>query len=162
MNAIFFYGTLRDIAVRGYVFDDTVGAEQVIDAHAKGYRTMVYPGETYPVLVPAPGAVTVGQVLLEPSDEALQRMRLFEGNEYELAALSVTAKDGQVMQVRYNRASAKNLKPREPWNYEQWQATERDHFLEATRLDMAQYWSEMNRAKTDVVRERRLRRDVIR
>lgn len=112
---------------------------------------MVYPGETYPVLVPVSGAVAVGQLLLEPSHEALERMGMFEGSEYALSGLAVITADGKTLQARYNRPTEPGLEFCQVWNYEQWQATERDNFLEATRCYMERCWGKMNRSEADVV-----------
>lgn len=151
MNAIFFYGTLRDTGVRRCVFADTIEREQIIDARAQGYSTMFYPGETYPVLVPAPGVVTVGQVLLEPSVEAIERMAFFEVSEYELADLTAITATGETLQVRYNRANDSGLEFTKPWDYKKWQLTERDNFLEVTRQYMERCWGKMNLAEAGVV-----------
>ena len=151
MNAIFFYGTLRDAGIRRCVFAESTDDGQIIHAHAQGYDTMFYPSETYPVLVPVPGVVTMGHVLLNPSDEALERMVFFEGSEYELADLPVTSADGETIQVRYNRASDSGLDFSKPWNYEKWCSTERDNFFEITRLYMERCWGKMTLAEASLI-----------
>ena len=162
MNAIFFYGTLRDAGIRRCVFAESIGDDQIIHAHAQGYDTMFYPGETYPVLVPAPGVVTMGHVLLNPSDEALERMVFFEGSEYELADLPVTSVDGEAIQARYNRACDSRLNFSEPWDYEEWRLTERDNFFEVTRLYMKRCWGKMTLAEAGLIwQELQLRRDSV-
>ena len=162
MNAIFFYGTLRDAGIRRCVFAESIGDDQIIHAHAQGYDTMFYPGETYPVLVPAPGVVTMGHVLLNPSDEALERMVFFEGSEYELADLPVTSVDGEAIQARYNRACDSRLNFSEPWGYEKWRLTERDNFFEVTRLYMKRCWGKMTLADAGLIwQELQLRHDSL-
>ncbi|MCX2976160.1 gamma-glutamylcyclotransferase [Halieaceae bacterium IMCC11814] len=151
MNAIFFYGTLLDTGIRRCVFAESTGDDQIIHARAQGYDTMCYPGETYPVLVPAAGAVTRGHVLLDPSDEALERMVFFEGGEYELADLPVISADGETIQARYNRASDSGLDFSKPWEYEEWRLAERDNFFEATRLYMERCWGKMTLAEAGAV-----------
>jgi gamma-glutamylcyclotransferase (GGCT)/AIG2-like uncharacterized protein YtfP len=151
MTAIFFYGSLMDERIRRNVFADSIREEQIVTARAEGFRTMVYPGESFPVLVPAADNVVTGLVLLEASAEALERMAFYEGDLYWLDELEVITADGARIQARYNRANEQDLLLEEEWCFQRWQAAERDAMIRTSELYMAQCWGKMDDAEADVV-----------
>lgn len=133
MTAIFFYGTLLDAKIREYVFANSIRDEQLVAARAEGYRTMTYPGESFPILVEAVGSVVNGLLLLDPSPEALERMAFYEGELYWLDDLEVMTVDGETLPAKYNRASEEGLVLEQEWRFSEWQSTTRDALLEISQ-----------------------------
>ncbi|GAB3097542.1 gamma-glutamylcyclotransferase [Aestuariicella hydrocarbonica] len=151
MQAIFLYGSLMDTEIRRHVFADTVSPGQVRPAVARDHRTLTYPGETFPILVPQPGGLVQGEVLLSPNSEALARMAFYEGDEYGMAALNIELENGQQLTAHYNQASNEELPVTEPWCFHQWQRSERDTLVEMCRQYMHRCWGKMSVLEADAV-----------
>lgn len=135
--------------IRRNVFADSIREEQVVAARAEGFRTMAYPGESFPVLVPAADNVVTGLVLLEAGAEALERMAFYEGDLYWLDDLEVITADGARMQARYNRAKEPDLPLDREWCYRQWPAAEREAMIRTSELYMQHCWGKANGAEAD-------------
>jgi hypothetical protein len=140
-----------DTEIRRNVFADSISDEQLMMARAKGYCTMVYPGENFPVLIPAPDGLVVGQVLLEPNAEALERMAFYEGDEYDIDHLDLITEDGETMRAQYNKANEQGLVFDQPWSYRQWQLTERQALIKSSKLYMERCWRKMSPTEADMV-----------
>ncbi|MBU3069322.1 gamma-glutamylcyclotransferase [Aestuariicella sp. G3-2] len=151
MQAIFFYGSLMDPEVRSHVFEDSIIPGQVVPAVAYDHQTFTYPGETFPVLVPEAGSRVLGEVLRNPTAEALARMAFYEGDEYGMASLDVELSDGQVLTAHYNQATDEELTLTDPWCFQQWLHSERDTLVEMCRQYMQRCWGKMSVLEADAV-----------
>lgn len=151
MTAIFFYGSLMEPRIRRNVFGDSIREDRVVSARAEGFCTMVYPGESFPVLVPAADSVANGLVLLEAGAEALERMAFYEGDLYWLDEVEVVTEDGARLLARYNRAMEEDLSLDEIWCYQRWPAEEREAMVRTSRLYMERCWGKMDAAEADEV-----------
>lgn len=151
VQAIFLYGSLMDPEVRSHVFAETIRPEQIQPAVAHDYQTLTYPGETFPVLVPKIGEQALGEVLLSPNREALERMTFYEGDEYGMASLEVEVNGGRSLTAHYNQASDEGLSLTNPWCFHQWQHSERDTLVEMCRQYMQRCWGKMSILEADAV-----------
>lgn len=85
----FFYGTLCDPDIRERVLGYKPGPRQLRPAWLAGYRRKQARGQSYPVLIRAPGSRVDGLLFTaRPADEAL--LAAYEGPEYRICRLPVT------------------------------------------------------------------------
>lgn len=92
-NALFAYGSLMFPAV----LEAVAGvARSPCRARLTGHARFLVRGESYPAIVEAPGAVTVGVVYADLPAEALVRLDRFEGSFYERRIVDIDlAGDGK-------------------------------------------------------------------
>ncbi len=120
----FFYGTLRDPLVRERVLGRPVPAATVHPASLPGWAVRHVAGESWPMIVPAPGGVAEGVVIEGATAGDLARLVFFEdGDDYRLEPVAVTLADGR-------RAPAAMFRPVDgaeagpPWDFEAWRAAD--------------------------------------
>lgn len=151
MDAIFLYGSLLDANIRKHVFADTVEEHQFHSAIARNFTRMRYPGEAFPVLVPAQGQCVDGLVLVNANSEALARMAFYEGDEYEVEYLMLEIGNGKTISAHYNQALPIDIPFDEPWCQDRWERDERAPLTEITRLYMERCWGKMTATEADTV-----------
>jgi len=152
MNAVFLYGSLLDQKLRDAVFADSLDNTEIVTATAHHFCTYRYPGEAFPVLLPAQGSRANGAVLINPSEEAIERMAFYEGDEYEIATVNVTLECGTTLPAHYNRAlELEGLEFSEPWCLDTWRKQESAVLVEIARRYMERCWGFMNATEADVI-----------
>ena len=150
MPSIFLYGSLLEKNLRDVVFADSLHNTRIETAIALGYSTLRYPQESFPVLLPRVGQSAKGILLIDPTAEALERMAFYEGDEYEIASLSVTLDTGEVIHAQYNRAlELDGVVFEEPWCLHKWQATESQILVEITKQYFTRGWGIMDVTQAD-------------
>lgn len=137
---LFAFGTLRDVQVLHLVLGRDPRDVVAREAWLEGHRTVVLPGETFPVLAPCAGA-RVGGLLLELTAADLARVAFFEGDEYGFdRATVVTAGDARETAILCGeRGSRAGHRP--AWSLEQWQRDHKAGFLPMVGSYMAYYGS---------------------
>ena len=116
---LFIYGTLLDAELFEAVTGLAHEAANARSACLAGFRRVHMRGEAYPTLVRA-GACRTEGLLVGPLAEAVwERLRIYEGEAYELSPVTVETGAGPVEAVAFlanaSRASAR------PWRLEAWQ-----------------------------------------
>lgn len=133
----FFFGTLMDIDALELVFGHRVEIDRLRPACLDGYLRRVSMEESYPVLVPAPGAVVEGMLLDDVTTAEAARVSFFEETEYETDLVTVTTTDGKRAQAHCHISSTMDAYRNTPWELGEWQATEK-----ATFMILARRWME--------------------
>ncbi len=138
--AIFLFGTLLDDDLRAVV----LGAmpAPLRPARLPGHAVRTLPGTRLPVLVPAPGEVAEGGLLVAPDAEAVARLDFYEAVwGYVRREATVKTDRGPVPAHLYCPVAgdmpATAAKAREPWSLSEWQAAEGGLSAEAAREEMA-------------------------
>ncbi len=135
----FFFGLLRDPEVLGLVTGRPWAANRFTGARLAGARLVHLRGETFPMLVTAPG-VWVPGVLAEGLGESdLDRIRFFESVEYEPATIEVELTGGDRIEARAFAATLRAVPDEEPWSFEDWCLHDKAHALCETELWMRLY-----------------------
>ena len=134
---LFVYGTMRDEDVLAAVLGRVPAGVRTEAAWMPGFVAARVPGESYPYLVPADGARASGALVQGLDEACLDRIRFFEGEEYESAECTVERADGaRVAAMCFGGVSIPGSSI-VAWSLERWQAEEKPRFLAMTREFMA-------------------------
>jgi nudix-type nucleoside diphosphatase (YffH/AdpP family) len=134
VTPIFFYGSLRDPGLLEIVLGRAVDPAHLEPARVAGHAARRIAGETYPVLLPAPGAVASGVVFHHPSAADLARLAYFEEVEYRLAPITVETASGP-RDALFFKGTEKPSALTEPWDFDAW----RDAHLAVTVETVREY-----------------------
>ena len=116
---LFIYGTLLDAELFEAVTGLTHAAANACPACLEGFRRVNMRGQAYPTLVCASASRTQG-LLVGPLAEAVwDRLRIYEGEAYELRPVAVETGAGPVEAVVF-LADAAHASA-QPWRLEAWQ-----------------------------------------
>ncbi len=120
----FFYGTLRDPCVRERVLGRPVPAAMVHTARLAGWAVRHVAGESYPMIVPAPGEVAEGVVIEGATAGDLARLVFFEdGDDYRLERVTVTLAGGrQVAAAMFHPTDGAETGL--PWDFAAWRTVD--------------------------------------
>lgn len=121
---LYFYGTLRDRELLRLVLDREVDDLRIEPAAAVDHAARVVVGETFPVLVPAPGASAEGVVVHGLSERDIFRLRFFEDEDYALSPIDVTA-DGQRVQAQVFTPTQRLAVTEREWRLSDWASQDR-------------------------------------
>ncbi len=144
---LFCFGTLMDPEVLTEVSACAIHELTIADAIVDDYAQREVVEESYPILVPVPGASAKGRLVYGLTATAMDRIRFFEGEEYELDTLEVIAGDKRVEACWFRDTGAYQDTGRE-WSYARWQSTGHEEFMHMTRQYMALH-STMTLAEAD-------------
>ena len=134
---LFVYGTMRDEDVLAAVLGSVPSGVRTEPASISGFVVARVPGESYPYLEPVDGARASGALVRGLDEECLDRIRYFEGEEYEFVECTAERADGaRVAAVCFGGVSIARS-PIVAWSLERWQAEEKPRFLAMTREFMA-------------------------
>lgn len=118
MISLFAYGTLRAPELLAAVLGHPAKS---VDAVARGYRTVYYPGRTYPALIAAPGRVARGALVADLTADDLRLLDQFEGDEYERRTIKVRVESRLTSaEVYWPLADIAATAPQ--WHYDEWRA----------------------------------------
>ena len=135
---LFFFGSLTDRELLELVLGRDCSAIRFRPARLHGYTTNRVKHESYPLLVPAPGAAVAGQLVGVLTDTDVARIRFFEDDEYVLETARVEIRGGHeeclVCLPRSPEADSG-----EAWQPESWSPDEREIFFLMTADFMAQF-----------------------
>ena len=96
-------------------------------------------GETFPLLIPAPGARVEGVLVGDLSRAECDRIRFFESLDYEPRNVRVELVDGGYAEVQVFALSARAEHDGVPWRFEDWLAQHKAKDLYDARLWIALY-----------------------
>lgn len=127
----FFYGTLRDPAVRHAVLGPVIPKPQVYDAVLYGYRVAPMENGLYPIIVPDAASAAPG-ILVEAVDlTAAARASFFEddGYDYGIDRRSVTTATGDSVGAWIYLPSDRLRPDPGVWDFADWEKRHRSRFL---------------------------------
>ncbi len=116
-----------DTDILTLVIGDELQATHSIVATLPGYRSVQLPNESFPILQPDTNASCHGILLSGLSELAYQRIRFFEGDEYELQLCSVSTGNGPVT-ARYCADTTHPDQTLSGWSLSDWQTNHKEHF----------------------------------
>ncbi len=135
----FFFGLLRDADVLERVTGRLWTADRFTGARLAGARLVRLRGETFPMLVAAPGVWVPGVVVEGLTESDLDRIRFFESVEYQPAMVEVELQVGGRVEARAFAATLRAVHDEEPWSFEIWRRRDKARALRETELWMALY-----------------------
>jgi gamma-glutamylcyclotransferase (GGCT)/AIG2-like uncharacterized protein YtfP len=91
MTNVFTYGSLMFAEVWSRV---VTGRYRSVDGTLRDHARHAVRDQDYPGMIELPGAVTEGLVYFDVSDEDLERLDRFEGDDYRRAVVTVVGIDG--------------------------------------------------------------------
>ncbi len=147
----FFFGLLRDTDVLELVTGRPWTADRFTGARLADARLIHLHGETFPMLVAAPGVWVPGVLVEDLRESDLDRIRFFESVEYQPSTVEVALQAGERIEARAFAATARATphgehhgephgEPQgEPWSFEDWSRRHKTRALRETELWMALY-----------------------
>lgn len=127
--ALFSFGTLMDTDLLPLVCEQAMDT-LVLEAAAVPDRSRRWVlDDHYPVLVVDEGCVTEGLIIRGLDTEALNRIVFFEGEEFNLAPLSVQKADGEWERVQYFADTNLKAISASEWTLPEWQRTTKQDTL---------------------------------
>ena len=135
----FFFGLLRDAEVLGLVTGRPWTADRFTGARLAGARLVHLRGETFPMLVAAPGVWVPGVLAEGLAESDLDRIRFFESVEYEPTTVEVELRSGERIEARAFAATRHAVPDQEPWSFEDWCLRDKARALCETGLWMTLY-----------------------
>ncbi len=135
----FFYGLLRDAEVLEVVTGRPWTADRFTGARLAGARLVCLRGETFPMLVAAPGDWVPGVLVEGLIESDLDRIGFFESVEYRPATVEVEVSGGAFVEARAFATTARAVHDEAPWSFEDWSRRDKARALRETELWMALY-----------------------
>lgn len=139
---LFVFGTLLDADLRRVVLGPH-DRPVLSSAHLRGFARQRVAGESFPMLVPAPGGLVEGALIGGLGPQALARLRFYEGPGYALRPLTV---EGHGAPARRRRSRARvflatgRLRDSgQAWCLRAWQSGDKSRALLEARHLMALY-----------------------
>ncbi|MDH3668543.1 MAG: NUDIX domain-containing protein [Paracoccaceae bacterium] len=132
MDAIFFFGSLRDHALLEIVLGRPVPASAIAAATAPGHAAFRLDDEAYPALFPAAGQDAEGVLISGVTEADHDRLAFYEEAEYGLSPIEVVTEVGPV-QAHYFRGTEKPRISAEIWDFDTWCHRHRAVAIEAAR-----------------------------
>jgi len=133
----FFFGLLRDADVLERVTGRLWTADRFTGARLADARLVRLRGETFPMLVAAPGVWVPGVVVEGLTESDLDRIRFFESVEYQPATVEVELQVGERVEARAFATTLRAVHDEEPWSFEIWRLRDKARALRETELWMA-------------------------
>jgi hypothetical protein len=128
----FFFGLLRDRDILETVLGRPVAADGFALARLAGYRLARLRGDSFPLLLSAPGASVEGVVVEGLAGRDIERIAFYESIEYEPRAVEVTLAGEGAVEARVFVGSPAAAHDGEDWRFEDWRARHKaDDLLEA-------------------------------
>ena len=133
---LFSFGSLMDCDVLTCVSGQPLSELSIVAGTASGYVQRAVMDQSFPVLVSSTSALTTGVLISGLTDIAMDRILFFEGDEYELADITVETSNGEAVPCRYFQDTAVYEVSDHSWDFLHWQATEKAEFLVRTKRFM--------------------------
>lgn len=118
----FFFGTLMDVELLARVAGEPVAEHQIVPAEIAGFRRTGVVGRSYPILVERPGGRVAGILVFGLSRRARKRLDIYEGKNYRLTPVNVTAGRWSVAAQYYAFVGAQSglRSDRLDWRLDRW------------------------------------------
>lgn len=133
----FYFGLLRDRQVLELVIDRPIATYPFPPAKLANARLVRLRGQTYPMLVPAPGRWVDGVIVDDLSEADLARILFFESVEYEPKRIEVVGADGAPLAAHAFATTSRAHHDDEDWRFEDWLARDKNEDLRVAALWMA-------------------------
>jgi gamma-glutamylcyclotransferase (GGCT)/AIG2-like uncharacterized protein YtfP len=136
---LFVYGTLLDDDVFALVTGRSAPFHDRRQAMINGYRRVCRAGASYPILVNAPEAQVDGAVVGGITPREIERLKTFEGEEYDLVPLTVYGRNRRRVNAHGFMAKAWVPASTEEWTLAAWRRRHKRRYL--ARLRAFRTWS---------------------
>jgi hypothetical protein len=133
----FYFGLLRDRQVLELVIDRPIEAHPFPPARLADARLVRLRGQTYPMLVPAPGRRVDGVIVDGLSEADVARILFFESVEYEPEQIEVIGADGAPIAAHAFATTDRARHDDEDWRFEDWLARDKVEDLRIAALWMS-------------------------
>ncbi len=133
----FFFGLLRDADVLERVTGRLWTADRFTGARLADARLVRLRGETFPMLVAAPGVWVPGLLVEGVTESDLDRIRFFESVEYQPATVEVELQVGGRVEARAFATTLRAVHDEEPWSFVVWRLRDKARALCEAELWMA-------------------------
>jgi len=133
---LFVYGTLRDPDVLEALLGHPLPDHQRLDATARGFAAVQYPGRVYPALIAVPDGDAPGLLLHGLTAIELRILDAFEGDEYRRDTIAVQTPSGTIKAGVYLPIAAIGANAT-PWTLDQWTALHKPSVLAGERSTAA-------------------------
>ncbi len=145
---LFSFGTLMDTDLLPLVCEQAVESLSLESAKVPDHSRRWVLDDAYPVLVPEKGRFTEGLIIRGLSDDALERIVFFEGEEFELKPIDVQHPSGVWERVQYFADTHRKAISETEWSLENWQhSTKADTLPRVVRY--MKCFGKMSRAEAD-------------
>jgi hypothetical protein len=134
---LFVFGTLMDPDVMRIVVGREMETVAPAPARLSGYAARRAFGETFPILVAQPGASVEGLTVGPFDERELERIRFFDGEEFEMRPVSVAGPDGDMVRITACLSTGILADTGEPWRLDHWQALEKPRAMGEIEAYMA-------------------------
>lgn len=118
------------------VTDMSIADLSLSSVTVKGFAQRQVVGETFPVLIHAPGGSVDGIIITGLTDLALERILFFEGSEYELDSIAVVDNKNAIVNADYFRDTSAYEILSVPWDFREWQQVHKAPFMTHTQRFM--------------------------
>ena len=135
----FFYGTLLDDDVFALVTGRSIAPGDRCRAVAAGYRRVFREGASYPILIATAGGCVDGALVAGVGVRETERLKTFEGDEYDLVQLSVHVHSRGLVSAHVFMAKAWVPDSAEAWTLAAWRRRHKSRYL--ARLRAFQVWT---------------------
>ena len=139
MRRFFFFGLLRDRQVLELVIDRPTAGYPFLPAKVTDSRLVRLRGQSYPILVPAPGRWVDGVIVDELTEADLARILFFESVEYQPQPIEIIGADGTPLVAHAFATTSRARHDDEDWRFTDWLARDRAEDLRIAALWMSLY-----------------------
>ncbi len=135
----FFFGLLRDRDFLELVLGRPALRWPLPCARLAGFRLVRLRGDSFPLLLPAPGGTVEGIVVEDFAEAELDRLHFFESVEYAPRPVQVERAEGGIIEAHIFAATERALHDGEEWHFEDWLARHKAKDLRESELWMTLY-----------------------
>ena len=145
---LFCFGSLMDWDVVSCVLAEKSVGLSMQPAVMKGYRVAKLPHESYPMLVQDQERFADGHLLYGLTQEHLDRIIFFEGEEYAIQPCRVETDEGLVTDALFFDEGIMPTAELTDWCFETWQTDHKPYLLRQTAHYMS-YFGQMSAEEAD-------------
>lgn len=146
--SLFSFGTLMDAELLELVCQQSLDSLTLEPARVVDHARRWVIDDHYPVLVPEKGDATQGLIIHGLSDEAMDRIVFFEGEEFTVQHIKVLRENNQAETVQYFADNHRKIISDSDWSMEEWQRTTKPDTMPRVRRYM-QCYGHMSAAEAD-------------
>jgi hypothetical protein len=129
----FFYGTLLDDDVFALVTRRSLAPHDRCRAFIHGYLRVTRDGASYPILVAAAGGRVDGALVAGVGPKETERLKTFEGDEYDLVPLLVHRHNGGPASAHVFMAKTWVIGSADEWDLAHWRRRHKRRYLARLR-----------------------------
>ena len=129
----FFYGTLLDDEVFALVTGRSLDPPERCRATIDGYCRVFREGASYPILIATASGRVDGALVSGLGPKETERLKTFEGNEYDLVQLIVRRHTGRPVAAHVFMAKTWVTGSTDPWDLAHWRHRHKRRYLARLR-----------------------------